>query len=268
MTTTGVTLNGVTLAAAVPTALVQKVVRPLVGKRRHSDVLIPGRAGALRYDEEPGNRTLEVEIDILAATFEERRAAVRALAEWADVGTTSALVFDDEPDRYHLAILDNDPDGDEWLTHAGTIVLRFDAGPYTYSDTVSTQIVTATTNPDNANTFTIPDEIYAEPIIELTPAGGTMTGFTLTVNGFEITWAGGPILAGETLTISSLSDTVTLGVSGDVNLTGAYDPNTVAMTDVDGLFPLLLSGLNEWSIEWTGTATSIGLEFTWRERSR
>lgn len=263
--TTDVTLNGTALSSAVPEAIVTKVVRPLVGKRRHSTVEIPGRAGSWRFDEEPGDRIITLEIDLQGASFEARRAAVRALAYWADPGTTTQLVIDDEPDRYHDALLDNDPDPDEWL-RAGEATLRFLVGPYSAASVLSTESASATTNPDT-DSFSIPDGITAEPVVEITPAGGTLTSWTLTVNGYALTWTG-TLGAGETITISSISDTVTLGANDDVNLTGTFDEEDLDMTDVSGEFPLLLEGSTDWSFEWTGTATSVSIDFTWRERFR
>lgn len=263
--TTDLTLNGVALSTAVPEALVLDVRRPLVGKRRHRTAEIAGRAGSWRWDEEPGDRTIEVDLDLQAESFAERRAAVRQLAYWADVGTTAPLIISDEPDRYHEALLDSDDAALERLCYAETTI-RFLAGPYALASTLSTQTVTANSNPDT-DTFAIDDEVTAEPIVEITPVGGTLTGFTLTVNGYALTWAG-TLAAGETLTISSISDTVTLGANDDVNLTGAFDEADLDMADVSGEFPLLLEGSQTWAISWTGTATSVGIDFTWRERSR
>lgn len=259
-------LNGEDLSTAVAEALVLDVRRPLVGKRRHTRVEIPGRAGSVTFDEEPGDRVLEIVIDLEAATFEDRRDAVRRLARWAEVGTSSQLIISDEPDRYHDAILENADTVLERLLY-GAATLRFAVGPYSLASTPSTQTENATSNPDS-DTFNITDDVYAEPVIELTPAGGTLTGFTLTVNGSALTWTGDTILAGETLTISSISDTITIGENEDVDLTGAFDEEDVSMADVSGTFPLLFSGANAWSLSRSGTATSVSIVFTWRERFR
>lgn len=266
MTTTDVTLNGVALSTAVPDAIVTRVERQLVGKRRHTDVEIPGRAGAWRFDEEPGNREIEISIHIGSTSFADRRSACRALADWSDPGTTTQLIVADEPDRYHEAILERSPTPEEWLVDVEDIPLRFVVGPYALAVTPSTETVNVGASPDSG-TFTIPDEVIAEPVIEITPAGGALTSFTLTINGNTLTWSGS-ILSGETLTISSLSDTVTVGPNNDVYLIGAFDLEDLDMADVDGTFPLLVSGETAWSIEYAGGATSLVLEFTWRERSR
>lgn len=264
--TTDVSLNGVSLATAVPEAIVLRVERDLVGKRRHSDVEIPGRAGSWRFDEEPGTRDLELRIHIGASSFATRRTAVRALADWADPGTTTQLIVDDEPDRYHDAILERSPNLEEWLTEVEDFPLRFVVGPYALAVTPSTETVNVGASPDS-DTFTIPDEVIAEPVIEITPSGGALTSFTLTINGNTLTWSGS-IGAGETLTISSISDTVTIGENADVYLTGAFEVSDLDMADVDGTFPLLVAGETSWEMTYAGGATSVDLEFTWRERSR
>lgn len=264
--TVNLILNDDSLAVVVPEALVLDVVRPLVGTRRHTPVDIPGRPGSVIFDEEPGDRVIQVPMDLEADGFTDRRDAVRRLARWADIGTGAVLVIDDEPDRYHVALLENDDDVLERLCY-GAATLRFRVGPYALADELSTVSTSATTNPDS-DTFNITDEVTAEPVVELTPAGGTLTGFTLTVNGYSLTWAGGPIVAGDTITISAISDTVTLGSNEDVDLTGSFDEADVDMADVSGEFPLLLEGPNAWSLSWTGTATSVAVVFTWRERFR
>lgn len=262
---TDITLNGSNLAAAVPEALVVSVTRQLVGARRHSRVSIPGRAGSWTFDEEPGDRRIVVRIDIQADTFAERRAAIRNLAGWADVGTTANMVIDDEADRFYRVLLDDAPDVNEWLLR-GECELVFVADPYAYLVTPSSEAIVANTNPDSGS-FIIDDTVTAEPVVEITANAGSILTFTLTVNGYALTWAG-TLAAGETITISSISDTVTVGINADVDLTGTFDVNDLTMTDVSGEFPVLFGGTNTWSLVWTGTATSADVDFTWRERTR
>lgn len=259
------TLNTLDLSDVVPQAVIVSVRRGLVGKRRHSSIDIPGRAGSWTFDEQPGDRAVELEIDLQGVSFEDRREAVRELAYWADVGTTSRLILSDEPDRFHDALLDDAPNPEEWLLRGGCS-LRFLVGPYALMLAVSTEAITANSNPDSGS-FAVADRVTAEPVIEITPAGGGLTGFTLTVNGYGLTWAG-VLGSGATLTISSISDTVTVGANDDVDLTGTFDVADLDMADVSGEFPLILEGTNTWAITWTGAATSVAVDFTWRERTR
>lgn len=267
--TTDVTLNTIALSSAVPTAAVLDVRRPLVAARRHVNADVPGRAGAWTWDEEPGLAELELLVDIQADTFAGRRAAVRDLAYWADIGTAAALIIDDEPDRYYDALLTSDGAAFERLLNAAT-TLRFQVGPYPKAIAISTVSIPVTGSSPKSGSFNIADEVTAEPVVELTAVDGTVTSFVLTVNGYALAWGPGAdiVALGDAITISSIADVVTLGPSADVNLTGAFDVADLSMVDVSGEFPLLFEGSNTWQLAWTGTATSITLEFTWRERYR
>lgn len=266
MTTTDLTLNYVALSAAVPEAAVVDVHRQLVGARRHNRVTVPGRAGSWHYDEQPGDRNLDVSVHIAGDTFADRRAAVRALAYWADVGAVSRLIVDDEPDRYHEAILANGDELSERLL-AGNVGLSFITGPYALANAVSSETLPLVTGGAGAGSFAIPDLVTAEPVVEVTPAGSALTALTLVVNGYALSWAGN-VPADDTLTISSISDTVTLGANDDVDLVGAYDSADLDMADVSGEFPLLLEGTTTWSATYTGASAGINIALTWRERFR
>jgi predicted phage tail component-like protein len=269
---TDLTLNGVALSTAVPEALVVVPTRPLVGRRRDVFVDVPGRAGSWAYPEEPGDRVLEFEIHIQADTFDERRTAVEALAAWCDLGEVSPLIVSDRPDRYHDAILDHDADPAEWLTTAKAS-LRFRCGAYALASAQSTEAISVSGAGSDSGSFNVTDAVEAEPVIEITPTNGTITSFVLIINGAEVAWqdgsAGDPntIAQDETITISTLSQTVTLAANYDVNLTGAFDPNEIDMAAVAITgFPDLSNGSNSWTLTWTGTATTIDLDIAWRER--
>jgi predicted phage tail component-like protein len=259
------TYNAVALSSAVPAANVVQVSRQLVGRRRHERVQVPGRAGSWFFPEEPGDRDLVAELVIVADGLDDRRASVRALADWADLPSPARLVLSDEPDRFHEAILDRSADPAEWLT-AAKISLPFSVGPYAIALATSEQVLSISGFPAGG-TFEIPDEVNALPVVEITPTNGTLTSFTFAVNGYAISWAGN-LTSGNTITVSSLSDTVTTGPNGDVNLTGAFDRTALTMADVSGEFPLLLPGANPWTMTRTGTATTATVRLLWRERFR
>ena len=270
MTTTTATLDGIPLATAVPDALILRVRRSLTGRVRTDTIDVPRRAGSWRFPESPGDARVTIELDITADTFTERRAACRALAEWIAPALDGEvqLILDDEPDRFYTVMLDSAADPDEWLV-AASVTLDFTADPYTYSTTISTETVNASGTPDSG-TFNLAIDYPAEPVIEITPTNGTLSSFVLTVNGETIEWTGDTLASGETITISSISDTVSVGENVDVNLTGAFDPvdaeQGIAGVSATG-FPELVPGINEWAISWTGTATTVDVVFTYRARS-
>jgi len=267
---TTVSVDGTGLADAVPEAMVLRVRRDLTGAIRTTVVNVPARAGAWRFPEAPGPKKLTIDLHLLADSFAVRRAACNALALWLtpSIAEEVQIIVDDEPDRFYLGMFDDDRAPDEWLI-AAEISLVFNVDPYRHATTLSTVTVTATGSPDS-DTFTVPDDLSADPIIEITPTNGTLATLELTFNGDSVEWSGPDVLAsGETLTISSLSDTVSLGENVDVNLTGAFDPGAaeqgIASVSVSG-FPSILPGSNAWALSWTGTATSVDITFTWRER--
>ena len=265
--TTDATLNTVALSTAVPTALILKVARQLTGARRNVHVDIPGRAGSWTFPEQPGDRLLVISVDITADTFADRREAVRDLAYWADVGTVARLIIDDEPDRYHDAILDSTVDVNEWLTVADAVEVPFRTGPYANAIDISEEPLAISGSSPQAGSFVIPDTVEALPVIEITPTNGTLTTFTLDVNGTELTYATA-VADDATITISSLVDTVFAGANIDPNLNGLLNPALVSMAGVTGEFPRLVEGTNNWSLTWAGTATTITVTIRWRERFR
>jgi predicted phage tail component-like protein len=258
---TTASLDGVALST-IPEVELLRVRRPFPTPR-HRSVAIPGRAGSIIFPEEPGDRTVILDVHVAADSFGDRRSAVEALIGWCYLGRVAELIVDDQSDRYEEAILDGVVDPDEWLL-SGRAAIPFRCGAYALATATTTEGLVAATNPDS-DSFSVPDNVDARPIIEITPSGGDVTAFVLTVNGFALNWEG-TLLSGETLTVSTLSETITEGVSTDVNLTGAYDPDGVRMTDAFGFFPLLIPGSNAWSFSWTGTATSVALDLEWRER--
>jgi len=263
---TDATLNGSSLATAVPAASILRVRRTLLGFRRDQFVDVPGRRSSWVFAEEPGDRSIVLEVDLGATSFATRRSAVTALADWADtLAGRVPLIIDDETDRYYEVVLDNAPDVDEWLI-TGYAELSYRSGPYALAVSTSSQSITATGGAATGS-FTAADGITAYPVVVVTPIGGTLTGFTLDLNGSALTWAGlrG---AGLPVTVSSISYTVTDGANTDVNLTGAYVAGDVNMSSVSGEFPVIVPGTNTYTFTTTGTATSVRFAIQWRRNYR
>ncbi len=264
--TTDVTLNSLALSDAVPDAAVLRVRRQLLGARRDRFVEVPGRPGAWVFPEEPGDRRLDLELHLLASSMANRRSSVRALAAWADTPAGAVrLILDDEPDRFYEAVLESAPDVDEWLL-SGEVDLRYRVGPYAFAVSTSSTSVTASAGLASG-TFVAADEVYAFPVIEVTPLNGDLTGFSITLNGDTLSWTGA-VASGDTVTVSSISYTVTDGANYDVNLSGAYLVGDVNMTTVTGDFPLVVPGTNSYSFTTTGSATAVRFRITWRRRYR
>lgn len=264
--TVDATLNGVDLSDAVPEALVLNVHRPLLGARRHVVVDVPGKAGSWLFPELAGDRIITLDLDLQGLDFAGRRAAVRALADWADVGAVSQLVLSDEDDRYHEAILDEAPDVEEWLI-AATVSLPFRVGPFALSDVVSSEPFAGGSAGHFTHTWNITADSDLEPIIELHGVGGNLDSPAVTLND-DTLYIIESFAALAVVTISTVSHTVTAGVNTDVNLTGAYVAASVRMQRVSGEFGYLVPGSNTLEIAWDGAATSVAGTVYWRRRYR
>lgn len=266
-----VTLNGLPLSDAVPEALVLQVLRPLVGNRRNVFVDVPGRAGSWTFPEEPGDRVLTIQLHLLADTFALRRAAVRALADWADVGDTAQLVFEDEPDRYHEAILDASADPNEWLQTA-TIAIPFHVGPYALALVETEEVLTGGAGSGTAGAF-LTDwnagiSVDVAPRVTLTFSGGSVSVFTLNLNGDTVTVTA-TVPANVPITIDMETGDVYFEQSVSEDVRHAYDAEgDRVMQQVDGTFGVVIETTNRLAVDWTGAATSVSVTVTYRERYR
>lgn len=261
------TFDGVD-SSTIPELLVVRVRRPLVGARRDEYVEVPGREGFWLFPEKAGGRPITIEFDLLADSFADRRAAVIELADLLDSPAGLAqLIVDDEPDRFHLCRLASAPDPDEWLVH-GAFSVDLHAEPYSQRIVPSSEAWAAASAV--AHPWTPGDTVEAWPEIELTANGGTVTSFSLNVNGDVLVYALGGLglTAGQSLTVSSLSFTVCRGLSQDPDLVGAFDPDDLDMPTVSGDFGSIVAGANDVTLTYTGTAPTVSRTVRWRRRSR
>ena len=259
-----ITWDGVASSAVSPNVIMQKVSRGMVGGVRDVAVDIPGRDGAVLFQEARGNRQITVQATLVSADTAQRHADVTTLADWLDKSGYKKLLISDQPDRYWEAGLRADPNPDEWRL-LSKFMLTFTAQPYAFALAVSSS--TASGSNGGAQSFSISDSINAHPVMEITARGGDVVAPTITVNGNILQYSG-TILQDQTVTISSLNYTVVAGSNTDLELTGVFTPGTVFPADVSGDFPVLIEGSNSWTVAWTGTATYVDVSFTWRRRYR
>jgi predicted phage tail component-like protein len=254
---------GVDLDDVVPGAIITDVSRQLLGARRTNFTDVPGVAGSWVFGDEPGDRTLTLSLHIVGDDFEERREAVRDLAAWADSVNAADLIVDDEPDRYERAILASAPEVTEQVTFA-QVELEFRCGPYAFATAATTDSWTATSGV--ARTFSVPDGVNAQPILQLTAGGTSIPSTTVLCNGQTLTY-GTQIPAAGVVTISSLAYVVTNVANTDTDLTGAFPVANVSMAAVDGTFPTLVPGTNSITVT-TSNGQAMTAALRWRRRYR
>lgn len=261
------TFDGVE-STTIPGFICEKVTRRLLGKNRAVLREIAGREGAWLFGEKRGLKNIKVDGAIVAEGFPtERREALRDLANWLDKEGFKRLIISDEPDVFHRATLDNEPDLDEWR-ELGTFTLEFLAEPYAYANELSNR-VDEIEGPSGSVSFGIPDELPAYPIIEITINGGDITGGSLTVNGLP-GFHDVPMLSGTTHTINSLVFMALEGDNTDTELDGILPTSYTHISDYRGFFPIFLPGVNNvsYAMDPGSTATSVTLDITWRRRYR
>lgn len=267
MPTKVLTWNGIA-SSTIPELVIGKASRQLMGEVRKKNVYIPGRAGSVVFPEEPGDKLITFECYILGDTFQGRRDICSEVADWYEVLERSTLAPSDESGRFYYAEANSVVDLDEWR-HLGEFELEWRISPYAYSETLSTETIDGSGAGSSSGSFSVPDSIDAEPVIEITPNDGTIETFSLSINSIPLSYTAPTIASGNTVTISSLTDTVYSGANTDTMLTGAYNVANVAMGFVStNQFPILVPGSNSWALTWTGTATDVTIEVTWRERFR
>lgn len=260
-----VTWNGIA-SSTLDGVIFQRVNRGLLGTTRDQLVEVPGKDGAYLSQENRGNRIIVLEgvINGTPGSAGTRTARVEDFADWLDVAGYAQLVIDDYPTRYWEATLQGGTPVDEWRS-LGRFTLEFSAKPYSFAVSTSSDAATGVSS-GAGGSVVVADNVPAQPVIEVTANGGTMEDIVFTIGGRVLTFAG-PLTAGNTVTINALSETVTAGINGDTELTGAYLGNPFPYY-VAGEFPLLTEGANAWTISWTGSATSADVDFTWRRRYR
>lgn len=258
------TWDGV-LSNTIDGLYINRITRGGYGSVRDVDVDIPGRDGAWHFTENRGLRDIEMDVTLVADSPALRHAKVVEFADWLDKTGRRKLVFSDQSDRYWMAALTSDIRVDEW-GRLGKASVSWSAEPYAYAVTTTEVCFTAASGADT-DSFVAADTIEAYPEVRLVPSGGALTSVSWTLNDDTISWSG---ITGEgsTLTISSISDTVLGGQSGDTDLTGAFDIADLDMSAVSGDFGLIRPGTNVWSITTTGTFTSLQICIEWRRRYR
>jgi len=259
--------NGVS-SATIPELIIGPMIRDLIGAQRGAFVDIPGKDGSYFFSQNRGRRKFTAECSVLAATSGERRDVLQQVANWLDVEYQANLQIGDDPGVYYEAVVAEAPQVTEWRER-GMFELSWLVNPYALDNATETETWSSTA--DTTHTWDPELEVMLYPVISVTPTNGTLTGFTLTVNGYELYYVGN-IADDATVVVNSIAAMVTSGPNTDTALTGTYDPADSLMLGVGGQFPVLVPNTpSDNSVRFVsagGTATAITIEVLYRKRYR
>lgn len=264
-----ITVNGVTSMDAIPKFGVEVVRRRMYGQNRDVFLNVAGRAGAWRFAEKRGMRTIVIEAYVLADSFPlSRREELVKVADFFDSEDWLKMTISDEPDRFYVCSHVSEVEMQEWR-ELGRFELEFSAEPYAYALDLSIESGTIPMI-GRMDDFSIDDAIDAYPVIEITPDADT-TGLTLNCNGYILN-VNAPVYAGTTITVTSVNYMVYFGENQDPELDGNFSLDLVTTADASGSFPVLLADLDQQEIDVNPELPSSDVNFevtvTWRRRFR
>ncbi|MDD3269645.1 MAG: phage tail family protein [Syntrophomonadaceae bacterium] len=219
---------------------------------------IPGRDGSIYFPGSLKDRPLEIEFSISTKTLSELRLLCRQVAAWLYSKIPEILVFDDEPDVYYMAKVQNQLDLEQVMA-MGRFVVQFRCEPlaYSISELQITSFFFGALN--NAGTYealpviTISAEMDRDT--ETTGAWradeATINNPTLTIEDKILDYTG-TLTEGQSLIIDCAKYQVTKAGVND-------------MANVSGEFPVLYAGDNDVQLVDTNNSRRH-LTITYRER--
>jgi len=257
-----ITFDNSASATAVPELIVQTVDRDLLPGVRDEYIEVPGYTGSFLFPEADGDRSMQMTCQLVADTTADRRAAVRALAQFLRKTTMKRLIVSDEPDRFWLAKINAGVPVTERQAR-GLFQLTWRTSPYAESITTYSTSVSATSAPDTFSIDIGNSQVEIEPVIELTATENSADGFELTIGGTVLDYAGS-VTNGQVKTISCRTATVVTGAWADEELeTGLFNGATLDMATVTGAFGVIGGeGGNDITLDRMNGVMRI----VWRER--
>lgn len=257
-----ITWNGVS-SDGLTGVIIGQINRGLIGRPRTTLMEIAGKSGAYVFPQKRGTRIITAEVSISTAAGDDHDDAVEAFADWLDVENEAKLKIGSS-DRYYLGVVRDAPEPEEWRG-LSQFQVAWECQPYAYADNVSEEIWTASSGTNHVwdAGITIP----VQPVVLIKPTNGTLTGFTLSGNGYTLTVTFVNVASNNYVNVNCIIPAVLYGPNDDVNLTGAFDPADLAMAGTSGDFPWLIPGASN-QLTFTkqgGTATSFEITTQYRK---
>lgn len=175
------------------------------GKIRNFTTTVPGKYGVADFGADFDYREITVSCNIYPkSTFTGLVSALDEIALWLDpVQGLRQLIFDDVPDRYFMARLNDAVDCERLVRASGSFDLKFFCpDPFAYAITDETFTITQTGSHTIARVI---GNIESLPLYriegELSP--GTSNYISITTNGAELRITNATLSAGEALIVDT-----------------------------------------------------------------
>lgn len=220
---------------------INDIKRPILPSQRLTTKSIVGRHGAFFFQKQSDALEIEVKITIRGSNPSDLRNKIRDLADKLDTDQPAPLIFNDEPDKYVMAIISDDTNLDEiYRIGQGTLTF-FVPDPFYYAITDDTFTYTTT----GAKTFTRKGTASSYPKIEIK---GTNSVGSITIddgNGNVMTF-NGSLTSSETLVLDSKRLTAYI-----IESNGDIRPVLHQLDELN--FPVLKKGSNTVTVSKSGS---------------
>jgi predicted phage tail component-like protein len=233
---------------------VVEIQRPLIAPQKISTTSIEGKAEEVFHRRVSASYNIDVEFYLFSATGLTLISDIRDLAGDLDTSGPAVLKFNDEPDKYVKAIVEETEI--EKKGRYAIITVSFKVlDPYWYA--LSDDVFTYTTV--GAKSFSRKGNAESFPLIEVEGTSSASGSFTVTANGLSVKYTGA-LVAGEKLVLDSA-----LLTSYILKTDGVTKVST--LNKLDNLdFPVLRKGQNDFSITVAGGASLTKCKVTCNSR--
>lgn len=226
--------------------------RPPWAKIKRNVLTLSKRPGGLLEDTDTEPRIIDVPVIIQAESFLGLQKIKEDLADWLITENPEELVFEDEPDRTYMAIVDGNLDLDEFVDRGQGVITFLCLDPFKYGTEKQVNFL-------NAGSFIVDGTVDALPIIEVTLKADTT--YVAISNGEEINMIGNPVKQDET----PFEPETPILIYGANNLTGWTNSSAVSIEGAEQSGVLKTDGNNLYTDNygtgagWHGPAMKTSL---------
>lgn len=113
--------------------LINKASRPMFSPVEAVTMDVPGRRGAYFFETRTGSKQIKLDITIMAESDNDLWRKIEYLGGWLDQGKPLPLAFNDEPERFYMAVFESGGEDLEQIAAMGSGTITFTCpDPYKY----------------------------------------------------------------------------------------------------------------------------------------